>query len=67
MSCKYLLLTGADTDQEALRLLPNQTYKVGRNADTNDMVIPNDSVSGYHARIEPGKLRPLCHVKHSTH
>lgn len=46
---------GADKEKESFTLLPNQIYKVGRSEEFNDIVIPNDSVSGVHARIEPGK------------
>ncbi|KAA6429721.1 MAG: hypothetical protein FRX49_00155 [Trebouxia sp. A1-2] len=50
-----LVLQAADKEKESFTLLPNQIYKVGRSEEFNDIVIPNDSVSGVHARIEPGK------------
>ncbi|KAL0018355.1 hypothetical protein WJX79_009747 [Trebouxia sp. C0005] len=49
-----LVLQAADKEKESFTLLPNQIYKVGRSEEFNDIVIPNDSVSGVHARIEPG-------------
>lgn len=50
-----MLLGGTDSEKESFRLMPDRIYKVGRDEDTNDIVIPNDSVSGYHACFHPGK------------